>query len=115
MPVDAKKRIGTKDLAGPTSAAEHVTSGHRLYHFVAFGSTALLLLLVAATRGEQFAAVAGTILLGVSLEYVQHWVFHGALEWWDIRDDTIGVLLTGVICQWPPVRSTLVATPRQAL
>lgn len=65
---------------------------HRIWHFGVFGSTALLLLVQANDlRGRMFAAL-GAFGLGLSLESLQCQIFGNAFEWWDVRDDAIGVL-----------------------
>jgi len=80
MPLDAKQAIGT------------VGGLHRGYHFLSFGSTALLLQLTQPTRRGRMAVCALVIALGASLEILQHVIYGNVLEWWDIRDDAFGVI-----------------------
>jgi hypothetical protein len=61
---------------------------HREIHFLAFGGTAFLLLLVTRSRREEMGVVLGGCLLGLSLEYLQHLFYHNVMEWWDVRDWT---------------------------
>lgn len=110
MPEPAKTAIGTTEGSGPPEANPSWLTPHRLYHLVSFGSTALLLLLVASTRAAEIKAVAATILLGTTLEITQYAISHGVLfEWWDIRDDTLGALAAYLLLRWPAVRTVLVS------
>jgi hypothetical protein len=89
LPDHAKDAIGTHAV-------------HRLYHLVSFGSTAYLLSLIARDTRERFAASFFVIALGCALEYGQHVVFHIPIEWWDIRDDTLGVLAAALLIRFNP-------------
>ena len=37
-------------------------------------------------------------LLGVGIEFMQHWEFHEAVEWNDVRSDAIGAAVGGLLC-----------------
>jgi hypothetical protein len=67
-------------------------SHHRPYHFIAFGATALLFLLISSTRRQDWIALGGAFALGVTLETLQ-FLLDGYFEWWDLRDDALGILL----------------------
>lgn len=67
-------------------------SHHRPYHLIAFGATALLFLLISNTRRQEWIAVSGAFALGLSLETLQC-LSDGYFEWWDLRDDALGILL----------------------
>jgi hypothetical protein len=79
LPDDVKESIGTH-------------SHHRPYHFIAFGATALLFLLISNTRRQEWISVGGAFALGLSLETLQC-LLDGYFEWWDLRDDALGILL----------------------
>ena len=69
-----------------------VLAHHRGLHFLAFGGVAFLLLLLSRNFREGIRVVVGVCLLGLSLEYLQHFFYHNVMEWWDVRDDTVAVL-----------------------
>ncbi len=65
-------------------------SYHRPFHFLAFGATALLFLLISNTRRQEWISLAGVFALGLTLETVQC-LIDGYFEWWDLRDDALGI------------------------
>jgi hypothetical protein len=65
---------------------------HSAIHWLAFAGTTSLLLLLCRNRREEIRAVAATCLMGLSLEYLQHVIYRNAMEWRDVRDDTLAVL-----------------------
>jgi len=67
-------------------------SFHRPYHFIAFGATALLFLLTSSTRRQEWIALGGAFGLGLTMETLQC-LSDGYFEWWDLRDDALGILL----------------------
>ena len=64
---------------------------HRGVHWLAFAGAALLLLALARNRRQEIGSVIAVFLLGLSLEYLQHLIYGKAMEWWDVRDDTVAV------------------------
>ena len=68
---------------------------HREIHWLAFAGAAFLLLLLSRNRREEILGVLGTCFLAISLEYLQHRIFvpHDPMEWHDVRDDALGVML----------------------
>src|ERR1700733_3315871 len=74
---------------------------HRFIHFCAFGSSFLMLGLLATSRKEELEAAAEVIAVDCIVELVQYFVYsHGQLfEWWDVRDDTIGVAAAFILVQ----------------
>jgi hypothetical protein len=66
---------------------------HREIHWVGFAGAAVLLFCQSRTRREEIVAAAATVLLGVSLEFLQHVIYRGSMEWRDIGDDGLAVLL----------------------
>lgn len=67
-------------------------SHHRPYHFLSFGATALLYLLISNTRRQEWISLAGAFTLGLGLETMQS-LSDGYFEWWDLRDDALGILI----------------------
>ena len=65
---------------------------HREIHWLAFAGVTLLLLLLSHTRRQEIRGVFATCLLGLSLEYLQHLIYRNAVEWRDVRDDTLAIL-----------------------
>ena len=72
---------------------------HRLYHFLVFGGTALLGLAIARDLWQRVAVAGSVFALGVALEVAQYVYYDNPLEWWDIRDDGLGVLVA-VLGTW---------------
>jgi len=83
-------------------------SQHRLYHLLSFGATAYLLTLIGRSNRERFYALLFVIALGTALELAQHLIFHSPFEWWDVRDDTIGVLAAAPLGLWPALHRRLI-------
>lgn len=93
---------------------------HRPFHFVAFGLTALLLWrffsvaawplifsgVLAARSGV--GAVLATIVLGGTLELLQHLIYHNRMEWWDVRDDGSAAIAATLVAS---VARTALAVP----
>jgi hypothetical protein len=84
----------------------HASGGHRISHIVCFGILTAFAALAFSRRRLFTIAVPGCILFGAALELAQRFIFSISLEWSDIRDDTIGVLL---------VVAFLIATSRPRL
>jgi hypothetical protein len=66
-----------------------VVATHRGIHFLAFGGAAFLLMLLSRNLRQEIRVVVGVCLLGLSLEYLQHLIYHNLMEWWDVRDDAL--------------------------
>jgi len=84
---------------------------HRVEHVAAFGLLALLLLPLGRTRSEKWAIAAAVLALACGLEVLQYFVFHyrlsgDSIEWWDIRDDGVGVLLALLAVRYSKLRIT---------
>lgn len=77
------------------------TTAHRIEHVIAFGLLGLLVLPLSRNRAEEWGVVLILLGLGAALELGQHTFFRNVpFEWWDARDDAIGVLVA-----WLLVRS----------
>lgn len=77
--------VGSLQPARPGTLVAH----HRGIHFLAFGGVAFLLLLRSRNRRQEIHIVVAMCLLGLSLEFLQHLIYHKAMEWWDVRDDSL--------------------------
>jgi hypothetical protein len=77
------------------------TLTHRLIHFAAFGSSFLVLSLLATERRLQLEAAVEVMAIGCIVEVIQYFVYshRQVFEWWDVRDDVIGISLAFLIVQ----------------
>ncbi len=75
------------------SAKDHIGTHqhHRAYHFLSFGATAALYMTLVNSAVGEFRAALVAFALGLSIETLQHFIFVGPMEWWDVRDDAIGI------------------------
>jgi hypothetical protein len=90
MPSQAKIALGLTTLrfAGPYPPNRE----HRFAHSVGFGGAELLFLFLATNRRQQAYRVIDMVGLGLAIELTQHFILGGRyLEWWDVRDDVIGI------------------------
>ncbi|MBV9269355.1 MAG: hypothetical protein JO061_24515 [Acidobacteriaceae bacterium] len=90
LPGPTKQRLGTLNPEAHHHII-HVIWRHRIAHLVAFGSTALLLMMLADTRRGEFSAATSVFLLGLLIECVQPVVYGTVFEYWDLRDDFYAV------------------------
>jgi hypothetical protein len=72
----------------------HYTPSHQAAHFLGFG----LLALLAAGSFEKPGAIAVwpvmlPLFLGVAIEFLQHWKNRMPVEWDDVREDAMGILV----------------------
>jgi len=82
---------------------------HRVAHFLTFGSTALLLVLISETVAEEIWAGFGVVALGFILEWSQFAIIGlTEMEWWDVRDDTLAAIGVLLLTQWLGLREKLV-------
>ena len=70
-----------------------VVAAHRALHFLVFSVATLLLLLASRTRRQKLQSAGFTLLLGLTLEWLQHLIYHNEMEWHDVRDDALATLL----------------------
>ena len=90
LPGSAKVRLGTT-YHSSMHHSRMVGMRHRVIHFVAFGSTALMLMLLAPSRRNEIGASVRVMLLGCALEVTQFIIYSINFEWWDVRDDCYGI------------------------
>jgi hypothetical protein len=74
---------------------------HRFIHFVAFGSSFLVLSLLATGRREELEAAFEVMAIGCIIELIQYLVYshRQVFEWWDVRDDAIGIIAGFLLIQ----------------
>ena len=65
---------------------------HREIHWAAIAGAALLLFALSKTRFREILGACTILLLGVSLEVVQHLIYRNHLEWRDVVDDGFATL-----------------------
>ncbi|MBZ5723983.1 MAG: hypothetical protein LAP87_03215 [Acidobacteriia bacterium] len=87
---------------------------HHEIHWLAFAGAALLLLLLSRNRRQEIRSVIALCLLALSLEYLQHLVYRTAMEWRDVRADSLAILaalalyrLAGYFRSRAPAASTI--------
>ena len=66
--------------------------GHAILHVLAFGVLGSLAMLTSLRRHRSLV-FAGCLALGFLIELAQSHLYPNAIEWRDVRDDTVGVLL----------------------
>jgi hypothetical protein len=78
----------------------HFSIAHRVAHFLGFGSLAFLARMGFADPGRTlFLPAAMSFVFGFAIELVQHWQNTMPIEWWDVRDDAIGILGAAILCE----------------
>jgi hypothetical protein len=110
MPYPFKREMGTTLVFTPSggSLAEQVTLWHRVVHFLLFGSTAAILVLIGRSYIVRAAALVAVLSLAFSIEFTQNLIDHYGVEWWDVRDDFIGATLVFLVLLSPGLRRFLV-------
>jgi hypothetical protein len=86
------------------------TIAHRVAHIGAFGALALLLLPLARNRRETWLITGAIFCVACGMELLQYHVFvfrrdRLPVEWWDIRDNTVGLLLALLVVQFTRLRA----------
>src|ERR1700722_8150418 len=77
----------------------HFSTAHHVAHLLGFG--ALAFLAIVGFSGPSYASfwpAAASFLLGFAIEFLQHLQNRKPVEWHDVRDDGIGILLFTVFC-----------------
>ena len=100
LPGPSKERLGASTHKAVQNAG-YVKIKHRVIHAFAFGTSCFLVSLLARNRREEFQAAGEALALGFFVELAQDIVYaHGrVLEWWDIRDDAIGITVAFLAIQ----------------
>jgi hypothetical protein len=107
MPTSMKVAIGTTK-SGPIEARP-ASLLHRVFHFGSFYGAAFLVLLLASSRKQEFLAAGAITGLAIGVEASQHFIMgYPLFEWWDVRDDAIGIVMALVAIQVEGVRGRLI-------
>jgi hypothetical protein len=88
-----------------------VTGVHREIHRLAFAGGALLLFLMSSSRRQELLSALAIFFLGLFLEVLQHLIYRNPLEWRDVADDGVAVLLAFALYRLTGARK-LVSDPR---
>lgn len=89
-------------------AFRHGGAAHDVPHFLAFFSTALLLVLIARGVRQRICAPLAVVALGAALEYAQHLLYRGRFEWRDLANDACAALFAYLLARRRPLREALV-------
>ena len=95
--------VGSLQPARPGPLVAHL-GFHRGVHWLAFAGATLLLLAVSRNRRQEIRSAIAVFLLGLSLEFLQHLIYRNAMEWWDVRDDTLAILAAFALYQLTKAR-----------
>lgn len=82
---------------------------HRVAHVLAFGGAALIWIALGTNGRGEFRGALIVLATGLLIETAQHLIYKGPIEWWDVRDDTIGILIAALIVRRTRVRRLLLA------
>ena len=77
----------------------HFSIAHHVAHFVGFGALAFLAT-VGFSKASRTAFLPATeaLLLGCLIEFLQHLQNRMPIEWYDVRDDALGVIACAALC-----------------
>jgi hypothetical protein len=77
----------------------HFSPLHPIAHFLGFGALALLATVGFGSPGRfSYWPAIATVLLGFSIEFLQHAQSRMPIEWNDVRDDAAGILVFTALC-----------------
>ena len=88
-------------------AGESESMVHRVAHVFAFGVAALLPLVLSRGNRQAWMAALGVVCLALAIETAQWLLYDDVLEWWDVRDDVIGVAIAIALIRWTRIRRLL--------
>jgi hypothetical protein len=88
-------------LRPPDTSGETRSYKHELEHVIVFGATGLILLALARDRREEWAAAGKVMALAIGIEVAQLLIYRMpfGFEWWDVREDTIGMILAMLLAR----------------
>jgi hypothetical protein len=82
---------------------------HQLSHLVSFGTAGLMLFALSRNIKQVWTAALGIICLVLAIETSQRLLYRNPFEWWDVRDDTIGVAFAWMLTRWTGIKSLLLS------
>lgn len=80
---------------------------HRVAHVFAFGVAAFLPLVLSKGSRQAWMAVLGVVCLALAIETAQWLIYDDVLEWWDVRDDVIGIAVAVLLARRTRLRRLL--------
>lgn len=80
---------------------------HNAGHIASFGVAGLMLFALSQNPRQIYIAALGVFCLAVAIELIQHLLYKNQFEWWDVRDDTVGIALALMLIRWTRIRSLL--------
>ncbi len=91
---------GTRGRAAPK---------HQIEHVLIFAATGVVLLSLARGRTSEWRAALGVVGLATAIELAQLAIYRMPVgfEWWDVREDSIGIALGLIVIRYTRVRSLL--------
>jgi|HubBroStandDraft_1064217.scaffolds.fasta_scaffold171582_1 hypothetical protein len=91
-----------------------VDTNHRFVHIFAFGSSFLVLSVLATRRREELEVAAEILVIGCFVELAQYYFYshRQVFEWWDVRDDAIGIAVAFLFLQIASCVSESIASKR---
>ena len=89
LPVKVKEVIGTETQSSIPVMKHRAAIRHKVGHLIAFGIAAFLFTAASTRKAHRLYYFLFVVALGSTIECMQHAIFGSALEWWDIRDDTL--------------------------
>ncbi len=91
---------------------DHATLQHRIVHFLAFGATTGLLILLGRNSRDRTLTVGLVAVLAVTIEFLQHRIYGSPFEYWDVRDDVLGSLAAMAVATFSPICAKLNRTTK---
>ncbi len=88
-------------------AGESQSIVHQVWHVVSFGAAGLMLFALSRNAKQVSTAALGIFCLAVAIETSQHLLYKNPFEWWDVREDTIGIAFAWMLIRWTGVKSLL--------
>ncbi len=82
---------------------------HNVGHAASFGTAGLMLFALSRDARQVLAAALTVFCLAVAIETSQHLLYKNPFEWWDVRDDTIGVAFAWMLIRWTGIKSLLLS------
>ena len=80
---------------------------HNVWHVISFGAAAMTLFALSRSGKQASTAAVGIFCLIIGIESSQHLLYKNPFEWWDMRDDTIGVALAWMLVRWTGIKFLL--------
>jgi len=80
---------------------------HQVWHVFSFGVAAVTLFALSRNARQVSTAALAIFCLAAAIETSQHLLYKNVFEWWDVRDDTIGVAFAWMLIRWTGIRSLL--------